>query len=201
MGVLLTGQRQDKEVKGGRTGGSPPPGTGPSHSLRIHTGQKSSKTAQGTQGLLATSTFTTNPALLAIQEVPAKAPGTAKARNITVMSDEGSQITLVRKGCAVALRLGPGTPWTLYLQVVGSQFREIQTTLHTLALVDSEGKERTVIAAAVNSIASCGKSWDLKPVQHLFSGAKKMSSQGHMEKLICCWEHATEASFPVESLI
>ena len=119
--------------------------------------------------LAANCNFLRHPALLALQKVEAET--TNRTGLLTTLMDKGSQITLLREGAAVDLGLGPGTPWTMFLQVVGSQNREIPTTLHTFSLKDATGNLRLITAATVTSIASCGNQPDLGQLRQLFPGA------------------------------
>ena len=129
--------------------------------------------------------FLQHPALLATHHIPALAPSGQVL--INALSDEGSQITLVAQKAVDRLQLGPGQPWTMFLQVVGSQFREVPTKLYTLRLVDRKGEVRTVTAASVSSVASCGRQLDLQPLKELFPTASEAAFQrpkGEIDLLI-----------------
>ena len=95
--------------------------------------------------------FFLHPALLALVRVPV-----TRARSgpsLTALLNEGSQVTLITKEAVARLGLDQGTPWSLWLQVVGSQYREIPSSLHKVKLADREGATRELLVAAVSSIA------------------------------------------------
>jgi hypothetical protein len=121
--------------------------------------------------LLAACNFYKHPALLALVKVPVAQSGSTP--NLTALLDEGSQVTLITKEAATRLGLGPGVRWSLWLQVVGAQYREIPSTLHKVRLLDRDGATRELLAAAVNSIAQCGPGVDVEPVRHLFPAANR----------------------------
>ena len=104
---------------------------------------------------LTASGYPGHPSLLAVHLVPAVGKH-GVVHLLNTMSDEGSQVTLLTKRAAERLHLGPRRPWTLYLQVVGSQYRPLHTTLHKIRLRDAAGQTKEVTAATVESIASCG---------------------------------------------
>ena len=106
------------------------------------------------QPLLAACNFFRHPALLALVKI--QAAGARTGPSLTALLDEGSQVTLITKEAATRMDLGPGKPWSLWLQVVGSQYREMPSSLHMVKLIDKDGASREFMAAAVNSIAQCG---------------------------------------------
>ena len=82
--------------------------------------------------LLPQCGFLRHPALLATHVI--KVLTSSGNMSINALSDEGSQITLVSQEAVYRLKLGPGVPWTMFLQVVGAQYREVQTRLYTRVL-------------------------------------------------------------------
>ena len=75
----------------------------------------------------------------------------------------------------------------MFLQVVGSQYCEVQTELYTLRLQDRKGQIREVTAAAVATVASCGRGLDLQPLRQLFPHAREEAferPQGEIDLLI-----------------
>ena len=135
--------------------------------------------------LLAQCGFLRHPALLATHVI--QVVTSSGKIPINALSDEGSQITLVSQKAVSRMKLGPGVPWTMFLQVVGSQYREVQTELYTLRLQDRKGQIREVTAAAVATVASCGRGLDLQPLRQLFPHARDEAferPQGEIDLLI-----------------
>ena len=105
-------------------------------------------------------TFTESSALLATVRVP---DSTGKV-NVLLLCVEGAQVSLVRHSTAKRLGAGPGTPWTLSIQVVGDEFRNLPTKLYHINLMDSCGRIRSLVAAGIDDISSTGHPPDLGAV-------------------------------------
>ena len=113
--------------------------------------------------------FTQHQALLGLQRVEVQARrGTAR---ITLLADKGSMINLIRRDMVTTLGLGTGTPWQLHLQVVGSHYRGIPSSLHNISFLDSKGAAHIITAVTVSSITVCARSPGLAPIKHFFPKA------------------------------
>ena len=60
--------------------------------------------------------------------------------HILLLSDEGSQVNLVRHNTALRIGAGSGRPWEMLLQVVGDKIRTVHTKLYDIFLKDKDGK-------------------------------------------------------------
>ena len=60
--------------------------------------------------------------------------------HILLLSDEGSQVNLVRHNTALRIGAGSGRPWEMLLQVVGDKIRTVHTKLYNIFLKDMDGK-------------------------------------------------------------
>ena len=108
-------------------------------------------------------TFARGFSLLALSLVPT-ATGDS---HVLLLSDEGSQVNLVRHDTARRIGAGPGRPWEMHLQVVGDKFRSVHTKLYNIFLKDKDGKTQAIMAAGVKSITTATQCADLRRVREV----------------------------------
>ena len=140
-----------------------------------------SLTAQATT--LPRCTFAVGSSLLALSLVPT-ATGDS---HVLLLSDEGSQVNLVRHDTAHKIGAYPGQPWEMHLQVVGDKFRPIHTRLYNILLKDKDGKTRAIVAAGVDSITTVTHCPDLRRAREVFPDIKDSTlqqPQGEVEILL-----------------
>ena len=112
--------------------------------------------------------------------------GTGK-EDVLLLCDEGAQVLLVRHSMAKRLGAGPGTPWTLRIQVVGEEFRNLPTKLYHINLKDSCGRLHLLVAAGIDNISSTGFPPDLSKVLKIMPGTcpeALIRPQGEIDVLI-----------------
>ena len=104
--------------------------------------------------------FTDSAALVAIARVPA---ATGK-EDVLLLCNEGAQMSKVRHSVAQRLGAGPGIPWTLSIQVVGEELRDIHNRLYDIHLKDKSGHTRSLLAVGIDSISKVNQPLDLSAV-------------------------------------
>ena len=118
-------------------------------------------------------TFTGGSNLLALSLVPT-ATGDS---HVLLLSNEGSQVNLVRHDTAHRIGAGPGQLWEMHLQVVGDRFRPIHTRLYEICLKDKDGKIQAIVAPGVDSSTTVTQCPDLRRVREVFPNIKDSTLQ------------------------
>ena len=100
---------------------------------------------------------------------------------------------------AQRLGAGPGFPWTLSIQVVGEEIRDIQTRLYKIYLKDKSGQTRSLVAAGIDNISIVDPPPDLSVVLRILQEKAKRPWSGRMLTLMSSLGLATLASYPSEA--
>ena len=128
-------------------------------------------------------TFAGGSSLLALSLVPT-ATGDS---HVLLLSNEGSQVNLVRHETAHRIGAGPGQPWEMLLQVVRDKFRPTHTRLYDILQSDKDGKTQGIVAAGVDSITLATQCPDLRRAREVFPDIKDSTlqqPQGKVEILL-----------------
>ena len=97
--------------------------------------------------------------------------------HVLLLSNEGSQVNLVRHDTAHRIGAGPGRPWEGHLQVVGDKFRPFHTRLYNILLKDKNRKTQAIVAAGIDSITTITQCPNLKGVREVLPNIKDSTPQ------------------------
>ena len=161
---------------------------GEGHLTELHECGTTAMQALGVSLALASpASQATTPSLCTFAGDSTLVPTATGDSHVLLLSDEGSQVNLVRHDTARRIGAGPGRPWEMHLRVVGDKFRSVHTKLYDIFLKDKDGKTQAIMAAGVKSITTATQCADLRRVREVFPNIKDSTlqrPQGEVEVLV-----------------